>query len=363
MGCRAQSNNRLKQLNMKAVTYHQSGGPIAVETLPDPAPSADGALIRVEATGLCRSDWHGWQGHDPDIRAFPHVPGHEFAGAVIDVGRHVDRSFIGQRVTVPFVAGCGQCFECRRGHEHICDFQYQPGFNGWGSFAEFVAVRYAAGNLVPLPENISSIAAAALGCRVATSYRAVAVQGAVQPGEWVAVHGCGGAGLAAVAVAHALGARVVAVDIRPEPLALATRLGAEVMLNGNEAGDVPAAIEEITGRGADLSLDTLGSATTATNSILSLRKRGRHVQVGHLTDRQSLPAAIIRRTIGYELELKGSHGLQAHAYPGLFELIKNGKLDPTLLVDRTTSLDEAPAALEAMQGFCGCGVTVFTPGS
>jgi alcohol dehydrogenase len=348
---------------MKAVTYHQFGGPITVETLPDPSPGPDGAIIRVEATGLCRSDWHGWRGHDPDIRQFPHVPGHEFAGTVVDVGRDVSRAFVGRRVTVPFVAGCGTCFECRRGNEHICDFQYQPGFSGWGSLAQFVAVRYATGNLVPLPENISSIAAAALGCRVATSYRAVAVQGAVQPGAWVAIHGCGGAGLAAVAVAHALSARVIAVDIRAEPLALAKRLGAEVLLNAKEAGDVPAAIQEITGRGADLSLDTLGSAVTVTNSILSLRKLGRHVQVGHLTDRETLPVAIVRRTIGYELDIKGSHGLQAHAYPGLFELISNGKLDPTLLVERTTSLDEAPAALEAMQGYTGCGVTVFTPAS
>lgn len=346
---------------MKAVTYYQFGGSIGLETLPDPIPTADGAIIQVEATGLCRSDWHGWRGHDPDIREFPHVPGHEFAGTVVDVGRDVSRSFVGQRVTVPFVAGCGNCFECRRGNEHICDFQYQPGFNGRGSFAEFVAVRYAGGNLVPLPESISSVAAAALGCRVATSYRAVAVQGAVQPGEWVAVHGCGGAGLAAVAVAHAIGARVIAVDIRSEPLGLAERLGAEVTLNGKEVDDIPQAIREITGRGADLSLDTLGSTTTVTNSILSLRKLGRHVQVGHLMDGETLPVAIVRRTIGYELDIKGSHGLQAHAYPDLFKLISGGKLDPTLLVERTTKLGEAPAALAAMQGYTGCGVTVFTP--
>jgi alcohol dehydrogenase len=188
------------------------------------------------------------------------------------------------------------------------------------------------------------------------------VQGAVRPGEWVAVHGCGGAGLAAVAVAHALRARVIAVDIRVEPLALAKRLGAEVVINAKEVADTPQAIQETTGRGAHVSLDTLGSATSLTNSILSLRKLGRHVQVGHLTDRETLSAALIRRTIGYELDLKGSHGLQAHAYPGLFDLISSGKLDPTLLVGRTTSLDEAPAALEAMQGYSGCGVTVFTPG-
>jgi alcohol dehydrogenase len=347
---------------MKAVTYHEFGGPISIETVPDPALAPDGAVIQVEATGLCRSDWHGWRGHDPDIKHFPHVPGHEFAGLVVDVGRDVSREFIGQRVTVPFVAGCGTCFECQRGNQNICDAQYQPGFNGWGSFAEFVAIRYANGNLLPLPEEISSTAAAALGCRLATSYRAVAVQGTARRYEWVAVHGCGGAGLSTVMVARALGARVIAIDIRSEPLSLAERLGAEVTLNAKDVRDIPSAIHDITARGADLSLDTLGSATTLENSILSLRKHGRHVQVGHLTDQESLPAKLVRRIIGHELEIRGSHGLQAHAYPDLFALIQSGALDPTLLVQRRATLDEAPAALEALQEYRGCGVTIFTPG-
>jgi alcohol dehydrogenase len=348
---------------MKAVTYHEFAGRIATESLPDPSPAPDGAVIQVEATGLCRSDWHGWRGHDPDIKHFPHVPGHEFAGVVAEVGRDVSREFIGQRVTVPFVAGCGECMECQRGNQNICDSQYQPGFNGWGSFAEYVAIRYANGNLLSLPEEISSTAAAALGCRLATSFRAVAVQGAVQRDEWVAIHGCGGAGLSAVMVAKALGARVIAIDIRSEPLSLAERLGAEVVINANDLADIPSAIHDITGRGADLSLDTLGSTTTLGNSILSLRKHGRHVQVGHLTDQETLPAKLVRRMIGHELDLKGSHGLQAHAYPKLFSLIQSGALDPMLLVERTTTLDEVPAALESLQEYRGCGVTIFTPGS
>lgn len=346
---------------MKAVVYHEFGGPIAIESLPDPTPAPAGAVIRVEATGLCRSDWHGWRGHDPDIKALPHVPGHELAGVVVAVGSDVHRAAVGQRVTIPFVAGCGACPECQRGNQHICDRQYQPGFTGWGSFAEYVAVRYADGNLVPLPENISSLAAAALGCRLATAYRAVRAQGAVEPGQWVAVHGCGGVGLSATMVAHALGARVIAVDVRNEPLELARSLGAEIVLNAESTADIPAAIHEVTGRGADVSLDALGSAATFANSIRSLRKRGRHVQVGILTERDKIPTPVINRLIGHELVIAGSHGLQAHAYPALLELIQTGKLDPTRLIDRTASLDEAPGALASMDDYRGCGVTVFTP--
>jgi len=347
---------------MQAVTYHQFGGPIAIESLNAPSPVADGAVIRVEAAGLCRSDWHGWRGHDPDIKLFPHVPGHEFAGTVVDVGSDVDQEFIGRRVTMPFVAGCGSCGECERGNPQICDHQFQPGFTGWGSFAEFVAVRYANGNLVPLPEGITSIAAAAMGCRLGTAYRAVGAQGRLTAGEWIAIHGCGGLGLSAIMVAHALDARVIAVDIRDEPLELAQRLGADAVVNARDNADVPGAIRDIARGGVDVSLDALGGRTTFVNSVMSLRKRGRHVQVGLLTEKDALPPAVISRLIGWELEIIGSHGIQAQAYASMFELIRSGKLEPAVLVERTLPLTDAPRALAALDEYRGCGVTVFTPG-
>jgi len=345
---------------MKAVIYHEFGGSISMATVADPTPEPDGAVIQVEATGLCRSDWHGWRGHDPDIKHFPHVPGHEFAGCVVAIGRDVRRAQIGDRVTMPFVAGCGVCPECRSGNHQVCDAQFQPGFTAWGSFAEFVAVRYADTNLISLPHNMTSIAAAALGCRLATAYRAVTAQGRVQKGDWVAVHGCGGLGLSAVMIAAAVGARVIAVDVRPEPLALAKRLGAEFSLNALDTLDTAAAIHELSSRGADVSLDTLGSTTTFANSVLSLRKRGRHVQVGLLSAEASLPTSPLNRLIAWELEIVGSHGLQTHAYPGLFDLIQSGKLDPTQLIDRTMPLGSAPHELASLDNYRGCGVTVFS---
>lgn len=346
---------------MQAVTYYQFGGPIAIEAVNDPSPHADGAVIRVEATGLCRSDWHGWRGHDSDIKTFPHVPGHEFAGTVVAVGRDVPQSLVGQRVTMPFVAGCGRCPECERGQQQICDRQFQPGFTGWGSFSEYVAVRYAKENLVLLPESLPSIAAAAMGCRLGTAFRAVSAQGRLRPGNWVAIHGCGGVGLSAVMVARALEARVIVVDIRAEPLALAKQLGAEIVLNATDVSDIPGAICELTRGGANVSLDALGSPTTFANSVLSLRKQGRHVQVGQLTDEDKLPAAIIRRLVAWELEIAGSHGIQAHAYPAMFELIEAGKLEPTALVERTMPLDAAGDELASLDDYRGCGVTVFVP--
>ena len=91
------------------------------------------------ATGLCRSDWHGWIGHDPDI-ALPHVPGHEFAGTIESVGAQVRRWAPGQRVTMPFIGACGTCAQRMAGEQQVCARQSQPGFHTWGSFAERVAI-------------------------------------------------------------------------------------------------------------------------------------------------------------------------------------------------------------------------------
>jgi alcohol dehydrogenase len=343
---------------MNAVQFDEFNCPLRCIKVEDPTCPADGAVIAVRATGLCRSDWHGWQGHDPDIRTLPHVPGHEFAGEIIEVGCDVKNWRPGDRVTMPFVAGCGKCPECRDGATQVCDHQFQPGFTAWGSFAELVAVRYADFNLVRLPAETEFIAAAALGCRLATAYRAVALQGNVKAGDWVAIHGCGGVGLSAIMVAAALGARPIAVDIGDQALELAARLGAEHVFNAQRVDDVAAAIRELAGRGADVSLDALGSAETAANSIRCLRKRGRHVQVGLLAGDSFQPRLPMELVIARELELYGSHGLAAADYGPLLDLINAGRLDPRRLVSRTITLADVPAALAELGQFAHAGVTV-----
>ena len=127
---------------MKALLYHSFKSPPEVVDVPMPVPKPHGALIRVSATGLCRSDWHGWMGHDPDI-SLPHVPGHEFVGVVESVGSQVRDYRPGDRVTAPFVCGCGRCPQCKLGNQQVCDHQSQPGFTHWGSFATHVAMEYA----------------------------------------------------------------------------------------------------------------------------------------------------------------------------------------------------------------------------
>ncbi|MCX4236513.1 zinc-dependent alcohol dehydrogenase family protein [Streptomyces ortus] len=342
---------------MRAVVFERFGEAAEVREVPDPAPAPHGVVVRVGATGLCRSDWHGWQGHDPGIE-LPHVPGHELAGTVEAVGVLVTRHRPGDRVTVPFVCACGSCASCAAGDQQVCERQTQPGFTHWGSFAEYVALDHADVNLVAVPEELSFGTAASLGCRFATAFRAVVAQGRVAPGEWVAVHGCGGVGLSAVMIAAAAGARVVAVDLSPQALELARRFGAVHGVDASRTDDTGAAVRDLTGGGAQLSLDALGSPVTCAASVASLRRRGRHVQVGLLPEDPKVPMS---RVIGLELELLGSHGMPAHAYPPMLESVRAGLLRPDLLVTSTISLEAAPAALAAMGEAPGAGVTVIEP--
>lgn len=344
---------------MKAVLYTAFNERPQITRLPDPTPDPHGVVVRVMATGVCRSDWHGWVGHDPDI-ALPHVPGHELAGVIEAVGKDVRRWKVGDRVTVPFVGGCGHCPECHAGHQQVCHDQFQPGFTHWGSFAEYVSIHRADLNLVALPESVSFATAASLGCRFVTSFRAVVDQGKVAAGQWVAVHGCGGVGLSAIMIASALGANVVAVDIAEDKLALARAVGADITVNAGTVASVPEAVREATGGGAHVSLDALGHPTTCFNSILSLRRRGKHVQVGLMLADHSTPAVPMSRVIAHELEILGSHGMQAHRYDVMMPMILSGKLRPERLIGAEISLEQSIDALISMDSFRGTGTTVVT---
>jgi alcohol dehydrogenase len=344
---------------VKAVIFEKFGGSLSVAQVADPIAADDGVVIKVVASGICRSDWHGWLGHDPDITRLPHVPGHELAGVVEEAGKNVTRWKRGDRVTVPFVCACGTCPECISGNHQVCDRQFQPGFTGWGSFAQYVAIRYADVNLVRLPEEMDFVTAASLGCRFSTSYRAIVAQGRVAPGQWVAVHGCGGVGLSAIMIAHALGAQVIAVDIDPKVLSLAKRLGAVVTINAREHADIAGTIRDVTGRGADVSIDALGSVTTCSNSILCLRKRGRHVQVGLLAGEDYLPRIPMHQVIARELQIYGSHGMQANRYGEMLAMIVSGKLNPKAMIGKTVPLEDAPNELAKMGQFGSVGITVI----
>ena len=324
-----------------------------------PTVPAGGVVVRVMATGLCRSDWHAWAGHDEEI-VFPHVPGHELAGTVVEAGAGVRRWQVGDRVTVPFVCGCGRCEWCRAGEAQVCPDQQQPGFTHWGSFAEYVALHAADANLVAIPEKVDFPSAASLGCRFATAYRALVGRARVTEGEWVTVVGAGGVGLSTVMIAGALGGRVVAVDRNPEALAAASDLGAAHPLRA-DGTDIPAAVADLTGGGSHVAVDAVGSEQTCADAILSLRRRGRHIQVGLLPPVGGDPRVPMARVIGWELDVLGSHGMAAVDYPDMMALIEQGSLQPQRLIERTIGLDEAAAMLPGFDRATVAGITIVDP--
>lgn len=335
--------------------------PVVTE-VPDPSCPADAVVVDVGATGVCRSDWHAWRGHEPV--PLPHIPGHELAGTIAEIGAEVTRWRVGQRITVPFVCGCGTCEYCRAGDPQVCPNQTQPGFTGPGSFAEKVVIHAADTNLVGLPDGVDFVSAASLGCRFATAFRAVTAHGRVRSGDWLAVHGCGGVGLSAVLIGSALGARVIAVDVNPAALERARALGASDVVDVSREPDSAAVIRDLTGGGAHVSIDALGSPATAVASVRCLRRRGRHVQVGLLLGGESTPPIPMDLVVAQELEIYGSHGMAAHEYPAMLALVHDGTLRPNLLIGEVIGLEGAGAALVAMDHpAAAAGITVIDMGA
>jgi alcohol dehydrogenase len=347
---------------MRAAVMEAIRQPLVVREVPDPTPPPNGVVVRVEANGICRTDWHLWQGDWSWLGlglSFPHVLGHEFCGVVDEVGPEVTRWKKGDRVLVPFSMGDGTCEWCRSGHHNVCDSILTPGVVSWGGYGRRAPVPYADVNLVPLPESIDFVQAASMGCRYMTSFHGVVDQAQVRAGEWVAVHGCGGVGLSAIQIATALGANAIAVDVSDQKLAFAKELGAVATVNAGK-GDPAAAILELTQGGAHVSIDALGIATTCRNSINSLRKRGRHLQIGLTTQAEkgeiSVPIDLI---VMKEATIVGSLGMQSPRFGAMLKMVENGKLAPGKLVHKTIPLEEAGRVLASMDTFATVGVNVI----
>lgn len=347
---------------MKAAVVEAFKEPLKIwNDWPDPELGPDDVLVKVRANGICRSDWHLWQGHWDWMGFSPPLPvvlGHESAGEVEEVGSNVQHFKKGDRVVFPFGQACGNCPTCAQGDQQVCDNISMSMFRGAGGFGEYTIVAHGDVNLVPLPEGISFVEGASLGCRFMTAFRGVTAQGKVEPGEWVAVFGCGGVGLAAVDIASAMGANVIAVSRGQEKLDKALELGATHTVQAD--GDVPEAIQEITKGGAHVSVECLGTAATWMPSILSLRTGGRLVRLGMTGDDEKgiLPVPV-DLMVGKELTIVGSMGMQARCYPEMLRMVESGKINPKSLVTEEVPLEEVNRVFEEMTQFNTLGYSVI----
>lgn len=347
---------------MRAAQILEHRMPLRIGEVPDPTPGPTDVIVRVEACGVCRSDWHAWMGDWAWIGLSPQlpiIPGHELGGVIEAVGKDVKNFRPGDRVTTPFHEGCTHCSNCLSGHSNRCDNLAIFGFSYDGAYAEYVRVPNGDFNLIRLPDEVDTLTAAAIGCRYMTGYHGV-LRGNVQPGNWLAIHGAGGVGLSAVQVGNAVGAMVIAVDVDDAKLAKAKEEGAVAVVNARKE-NVVEAIKEITKGGAHASIDALGIRETILNSVLGLRKGGRHVQIGLTTKEEGgmvdLPIDAIT---AMELEIVGSIGNPHSAYDGLLALIAQGKLNPGSLVSKQVALDDVSDILDDMTNFQTFGFNVIT---
>ncbi|MBM4763343.1 alcohol dehydrogenase catalytic domain-containing protein [Bacillus sp. B15-48] len=347
---------------MLAAVMEEIAKPLVVKEMADPELTPDGVIIKVEANGICRSDWHLWQGHFDWVglkMQVPHIFGHELSGIVEEVGSNVKNYKKGDRVVVPVSGGDGVCEMCRQGHQNLCDHNASPGVAYWGGFGEYVHVPAADFNLAKLPESVDFIEASAIGCRFATAFHGVMDRAKVQGGEWVVVAGCGGVGLSAIQVAVAVGASVIAVDIDDKKLELAKQLGAVATINSKNV-NVPEAVREITKGGAHVSIDALGITATSQAAVLSLRKRGRHLQLGMTSDKeQGFIPMPIDMIVAMELNILGSYGSPAFRYNDMLQMVANGILKPKELVTQTINIHEVNSVMEAMTTFDTTGLTIL----
>jgi alcohol dehydrogenase len=347
---------------MNAAIYHQFGGPIRVQKVPVPDLPTDGILIRVLATGICRSDWHGWKGHDSDIKdhGLPLCPGHEVSGVVVAVGSDCVKFVPGDRVAVPFILSCGVCKYCLDEKSTVCINQKQPGFTQFGAFAEYLALPRADRNVKHLPNGVSFVQAAALGCRFTTAYRAVVQQGRMS--DSIAIFGCGGVGLSCIMIAATAGAtKIIAIDINKDALRKAMELGAtHTVLSTANSDQVCREVMDLTnGDGVPLTIDAAGVASTCENAVRCTSRGGRMVQVG-LPIGKNQPKVPMGLVASRELEIIGSHGFAAEDLPILLNLVASKRLHPGRLVEKEVSLAEGALILEDMDYCSPLGITMIT---
>ena len=371
---------------MRAIVFDRFSATPQLRDIPAPTAPEHGVVLDVDATGVCRSDHHAWSGHDSTV-SLPHVPGHELVGRIASAGSAVRDFAVGERVTVPFVCGCGTCRWCRSGDAQVCPNQTQPGFTHFGSWADQVVIHHADANLVAVPEELPAAAVVGLGCRFATAFHGLRVRARLQAGETVAVFGCGGVGLSAIMIARAIGAHVIAIDVSDAALDRARDLGASRTVNARglspqelaeavvqAAADHPAGVAESpdgvaespdavaeSPDGVAVTVDALGRQDTITSAIASLAPLGRHVQIGLLDGE---PVLDVPRIIALELSVLGSHGMAAAEYPELVALVASGDLRPHDLVTTTIGLERAPQAMRDMDepGAAAAGMTIIDLG-
>lgn len=339
---------------MRAALFHGPGKPLTVEEVETPRIGPGEALVKVAACGVCATDLHYLHG-TPTFKKPPLILGHEVSGRIEAVAPDVASFTKGETVLVPAVLSCGECLNCRRGRDNLCDRMVMPGNHADGGFAEFIKVP--ARNLVRLPEGLPLEEGAVISDAVSTPFHAVRNRGHVQGGDWVAIFGCGGVGINAVQIAAALGATVIAVDVDAKKLALARELGASETLNPKE-GDVPKAIRKLTGGGVDVAFEIVGKPQVLDQAFGSVRAGGTLVAVGYSEETWNFA---VHRVMFREMSVIGSLGCRSADYPTILTMVQLGKIRLGPVVGDRLPLERINEALARLESGAVSGRQLVIP--
>ncbi|MDE1819770.1 MAG: zinc-binding dehydrogenase [Euryarchaeota archaeon] len=312
---------------MRAAVFSGSGEPLALTNVPDPSPGPGEVLVKVAGCGLCHTDLHYLDHGVATAHPPPLILGHEISGTVVGHGAGVEGPKAGSRVLLPAVLPCGACSLCRTGRGNICPKMRMFGNHIDGGFAELVVAP--AHEVIPLPADVPLVRGSIIADAISTPYHAVVNRAAVRAGEWVVVVGCGGVGINAVQIASATGAQVIAVDLARQKLDIASKVGAAETLDASRVPDLGKAVRAITGEGADVAFEAVGTPRTVGSAISTLRRGGRLCLIGYSAENAPMP---LNKIMFLEYTIMGSLGCRPVDYPKVIDLVRRGKvqLDPVI---------------------------------
>ncbi|MDO8804628.1 MAG: zinc-binding dehydrogenase [Elusimicrobiota bacterium] len=329
---------------MKAAIFYEKGSPLKIEEIPVTRPTGREVLIKIRACGVCHTDLHYLDHGVPTFKKPPLILGHEPSGVVEEVGPDARKLKKGDRVIIPPVFSCGECFLCRTGKENICENMIMLGNHINGAFAEYLTVSEK--DVIPLPDEIPLEEAAIITDALATPFHALKNRANLKPGDVIAVFGCGGVGMNVVQVAAAMGAKVIAVDAVEGKLNLARSLGASETVLAVKGEDTAKKIRKMTGGGADIALEAIGLTQTLETAFSSIRSGGKMVVLGYSSDPLTIsPARIMFR----EMEITGSLGCRPVDFPKVIEMVRLGKIKLKELVTHRFPLSDINSAFDLLR--------------
>ncbi len=347
-------------MKSKAAVLYEYHAPLAVEEIEVLGPQEGEVLVKIAASGVCRTNWRIIQG-DYDWCVPPMVLGDEGAGVVEDVGKGVTRVKPGDHVVLSWIPYCGNCYYCDRGITNLCEnphmmtsSRFRKGnevlnhLAGLSTFSEYTVAPEE--GVIPIRSDAPLDKAALVGCGVPTGWGAVIKAAKVEPGSSVAVIGVGGVGLNVIQGAVLAGAeKIIAVDIKDNKLEMARQFGATHTINANQEDSVERIRELTDGRGADYAFDVIGTPEVIENAYASLRPGGTAVMVGWPSEDTEVKVKVgllfgERKLVGTSL---GS--IQPSAdIPKIINLYMAGKLKLDELITKRFPLDNVNDAMNAM---------------